>query len=37
MSELIFPSLSSQGIRLFSSGGSAKILKLDVWNLKSAW
>jgi sucrose-6-phosphate hydrolase SacC (GH32 family) len=37
MSELIFPSLSSQGVRLLSSGGSAKILKLDVWNLKSAW
>jgi fructan beta-fructosidase len=37
MSELIFPSLSSRGIELYSRGGGAKIVKLDVWNLKSAW
>jgi fructan beta-fructosidase len=37
LSELIFPALSSQGVRLFSGGGRAKIVKLDVWNLKSAW
>jgi fructan beta-fructosidase len=37
ISELIFPSLSSQNIELYSSGGGAKIVKLNVWNLKSAW
>jgi fructan beta-fructosidase len=37
ISELIFPSLSSQDIKLYSSGGGAKIVKLGVWNLKSAW
>jgi fructan beta-fructosidase len=37
MSELIFPSLSSHDIDLYSSGGGAKIVNLDVWNLKSAW
>jgi fructan beta-fructosidase len=37
MSELVFPSLSSRDIRLYSDGGGAKIVKLDVWNLKSVW
>ena len=37
ISDLIFPSLSSQGIELFSKGGEAEILYLDIWNLKSAW
>ncbi|MEJ2006807.1 MAG: glycoside hydrolase family 32 protein [Acidobacteriota bacterium] len=36
ISDLIFPSLASHGIELFSKGGEAKIVKLDVWNLKSA-
>src|SRR5579884_466823 len=37
ISDLIFPSAASRGIGLFSRGGSAKIVKLDVWNLKSIW
>jgi fructan beta-fructosidase len=37
VSDLVFPSLSSEGIELYSSGGEAKIVKLDIWNLKSAW
>jgi fructan beta-fructosidase len=37
MSELIFPSLSSRGIELYSRGGGAKIVKLVVWNFNSAW
>lgn len=37
ISELIFPSARSQGIELFSKSGNAKIQKLGVWNLKSAW
>ena len=37
ISDLIFPSLSSRGIELYSRGGHAKIVKLDIWNLKSAW
>lgn len=37
ISDLIFPSLASNGIELYSKGGQAKVVKLDIWNLKSAW
>jgi fructan beta-fructosidase len=37
ISDLIFPSLSSRGIELYSRGGRTKLVKLDIWNLKSAW
>lgn len=37
MSELVFPSVSSRGIELYSRGGGAKIVKIDAWNLKTAW
>lgn len=37
ISDLIFPSLASNGIELYSKGREAKIVKLDIWNLKSAW
>ena len=37
ISDLIFPSLSSRGIELYSKGGEAKVVKLDIWNLKSIW
>ena len=37
ISDLIFPSSASQGIALFSRGGAARILKLDIWSLRSAW
>jgi fructan beta-fructosidase len=37
ISDLIFPSPGSQGVELFSAGGDAKVQKLDIWRLKSAW
>jgi len=37
ISDLIFPSRTSQDVDLFSKSGSAKVVKLDIWNLKSAW
>ncbi len=37
ISDLIFPSPASQGVELFSNGGEARIIKLDIWQLKSAW
>lgn len=37
ISDLVFPSLASQGIELYSRGGTARVVKLDVWNLKPAW
>jgi sucrose-6-phosphate hydrolase SacC (GH32 family) len=37
ISDGIFPARSSGGIELYSQGGQARILKLDVWNLRSAW
>ena len=37
ISDLIFPSLFSQGIELYSSGGEVKVVKMSIWNLKSAW
>ena len=36
ISDLIFPSPASQGIELYSVGARAKVLNLDVWNLRSA-
>jgi fructan beta-fructosidase len=37
ISDCIFPARSSQAIEVYSSGGEARILKLDVWKLRSAW
>ena len=37
ISDAIFPSRDSQGIELYSNGGQARIVKLEVWNLRSAW
>jgi len=37
ISDAIFPSRDSQGIELYSSGGQARIVKLEVWTLQSAW
>jgi fructan beta-fructosidase len=37
ISGLIFPSPASQSIEFYSVGGPAKIVKLDVWKLRSAW
>jgi fructan beta-fructosidase len=37
ISEAIFPKRSSDEIELYSHGGRARVLKMDVWNLKSAY
>ncbi|WP_094550651.1 glycoside hydrolase family 32 protein [Petroclostridium xylanilyticum] len=37
MSSNIYPSPSSQGIDIFSHGGTVKMISLDVWQLKSIW
>ena len=37
ISDAIFPSRDSQDIELYSQNGQARIVKLDVWNLQSAW
>ncbi|MGA8153325.1 MAG: glycoside hydrolase family 32 protein [Terriglobales bacterium] len=37
LSETIFPRRSSDGIELYSKDGQAQVLKVDVWNLKSAY
>jgi fructan beta-fructosidase len=37
LSEAIFPKPSSDGLELYSRDGKARILKMDVWNLKSAY
>ncbi len=37
ISDLVFPSSSSRGIELYSKGGKARTVNLDVWNLKSVW
>lgn len=37
ISELIFPSPSSQGVALLSKDGNAKVQRLIIWTVKSAW
>lgn len=37
ISDAIFPSRESQGIELYSIGGQAHFVKLEVWSLRSAW
>ncbi|MGA8069329.1 MAG: glycoside hydrolase family 32 protein [Terriglobales bacterium] len=37
ISDEIFPAGSSQGVEFYSHGGRARLVKLDVWNLQSAW
>jgi fructan beta-fructosidase len=37
LSEVIFPKLSADGIELYSNDGEARILSMDVWNLKSVY
>lgn len=37
ISDAIFPSRDSQDIELYSKSGEARIVKLDVWDLQSAW
>lgn len=35
ISELIFPAISSDRLELYSQGGQARVVRLDVWTLKS--
>jgi fructan beta-fructosidase len=37
ISDGIFPASTSGGIEFYSQGGPVRILRVDVWNLKSAW
>jgi sucrose-6-phosphate hydrolase SacC (GH32 family) len=37
LTECIFPNPQSTGVALFAQGGTAKVLKLQAWRLKSAW
>jgi fructan beta-fructosidase len=37
ISDAIFPSPDSQDIELYSKNGEARIVKLEVWTLRSAW
>jgi fructan beta-fructosidase len=37
ISDRIFPSPGSNGLRIYEQGGSARVVSLDVWKLKSAW
>lgn len=37
LTDLIFPSPESQGLELFTTGGSAKLASLEVWELRSLW
>jgi len=37
ISETIYPKPGSDGIEIYSLGGRARILKIDVWNLKSIY
>ncbi|MGD8427181.1 MAG: glycoside hydrolase family 32 protein [Balneolaceae bacterium] len=37
LTEQIFPSPNSEGIGLFSDGGSTRLISLDIWQLSSIW
>jgi levanase len=37
ITDQIFPADSSQGVSLFSDGGSARVNSLDIWKMRSAW
>jgi fructan beta-fructosidase len=37
ISDCIFPGRTSQDIELYSKAGEARILKFDLWTLRSAW
>jgi len=37
ISDRIFPSPGSTGLQTYAAGGSARVVHLDVWKLKSAW
>jgi len=37
ITDRLFPSPKSSGVALYSRGGAAKLISLDVWSLKSIW
>jgi fructan beta-fructosidase len=37
ITDLIFPSASSEGLELYANGGTARLVSLDVWKLRSIW
>lgn len=37
ITDRIFPSPESIGLELFSEGGSAEVISMEIWRLKSAW
>jgi len=37
ITDRVFPSPSSTGLSLFEKGGSARVVSLDAWQLKSVW
>lgn len=37
ISDRIFPSPTSNGLEIYALGGSARVISLDVWKLKSTW
>ncbi len=37
ITEQIFPAPSSDGLALYAKGGAAKLVSLEVWDLKSIW
>jgi len=37
ISDRVFPSPASNGLEIYALGGSARVISLDVWKLRSAW
>jgi fructan beta-fructosidase len=37
ITDLVFPGAGSDGLELYSKGGSVKLRSLELWKLKSAW
>jgi fructan beta-fructosidase len=37
ISERVFPGHASDGVELYAQGEGGRVLRLDVWNLKSVW
>ena len=37
ITDRIFPSAESEGVALYAKGGTARLISLDVWELRSIW
>jgi fructan beta-fructosidase len=37
ITDRVFPSPKSDGIELFAEGGTAEMISMDIWRLRSAW